>query len=70
MRPSTCISLGMGGSIVVTGSIPWPAVRDWCAWRGLGLRETDVVATVLRRLDADHVKREDARVQRAAQDLK
>ena len=70
MRPTTCIALGMSGSVVITGAIPWPAVREWCAWFGLERRETEVVAAVLRRLDADHARREGARVQAAAQEAK
>lgn len=65
-RPPIPIALGMSGSVVISGAIPWPAVSAWCERRGLGLRETDIIAAVVRRLDVDHKRREHARVQEAA----
>jgi hypothetical protein len=66
-RPVIAVPLGMAGSVTTSGAVPWRAVDAWCARRGLGRRETEVVAAVLRRLDLDHARREAERVRRAAE---
>lgn len=58
--------IGLGGSMIMSGSIPWNRIKQWCVHKGLGRRETDIVAFVLGRLDADRGKRETARLRDAA----
>lgn len=41
---------------MTVGPIWWPAALTWCERRGLGLHETDLVLSVLRRLDADRAE--------------
>ncbi len=65
-RPPISVSLGMSGSVMTSGEIPWPRIREWCEWTGLGRRETAIVASVLRRLDADRTKREADRIRKMA----
>lgn len=61
-RQRTAMTIGMGGSAITTGPIPWPEIRDWCAWKGLGRSATEIVVSVLSRLDVDHAKREAGRI--------
>lgn len=65
-RTPFAVPIGLGGAVITSGSIPWPAISDWCSHKGLGPSETDIVAFVLRRLDADRAKRENARIQQLA----
>jgi hypothetical protein len=65
-RPTVVVPLGLGGAVMTTGRVPWRAVERWCTWRGLGQRETAIVAEVVRRLDRDHMQRERERIQAAA----
>lgn len=41
---------------MVVGPIWWPAALKWCERAGLGRFETDLVLSVLRRLDADRAE--------------
>lgn len=62
-RKPFAIPVGMGGAMVTSGAIPWRAIGTWCASRGLGREETEVVVSVLGRLDVDRTRRENARLQ-------
>ena len=60
------VPIGLGGSVITSGSIPFGAIKKWCKHKGLGRSETDIVAFVLGRLDADRGKRETTRLRDAA----
>lgn len=66
-RQMTAMTLGLAGSTLIKGDIEWSKVKEWCTYEGLGRDETRVVASVLRRLDADRARSEGARLQRLAQ---
>jgi hypothetical protein len=66
-RQMTCMMIGVGGSTIIQGSIPWSRVKEWCEWQGLAKDEGAIVQSVLRQLDGDRGRRESARIQRLAQ---
>lgn len=60
------VALAMGASVITTGPIPCSSIESWCARRGLDRSATDIVVSVIARLDIDHAKREMARMQEIA----
>ncbi len=49
---SSCRPIGMSGAV----AIPWTAIMEWCDRKGLDEPLTDLVVTVIERLDADRAE--------------
>lgn len=50
---STCRPIGMS-----LGPIPWLAMLEWASYHELGRTETDLMINILRRVDAETMRRQ------------